>query len=1137
MKRSTEFNLGQDETRIKDQRDARRQELTVDRLLERLFHSNPSRRRELQILADEVGMGKTFVGLGVAYSLLAAMRDGEHDAVDLRGCYQKVLIITPRNSALFRKWTREVGEFVKRCVLEEHQHEARRWFSSVPVKRLDDLVVELRRRGAGPRIIVASMSIFAGGRLTNYDLKRQQLLAVLFRLWGTRFRNWQRRNLLKGASTDWPAHPDELGQFPEQHLQKLPFFDEELLAALCRLAYRSDVIERLLESCREMAAPYVRGRDKLFPQVTKQLDGIYRELMADLIGSDIPLSIVDEAHNWKNGPSSGKNGYREFARMIAPQTRRALLLTATPFQLRPTEMLELLRVSDDLRPCPTDAASLARRECLRKLREDVIRPVLDRSALSSRRFGQAWSKLPPGVTTESLASAWARESVVNAREQLQALATEPDLVCRNRADAITGRAVSGLDPAVRQFVREALLLLAFNADLSGEMGSLVIRHRRATRHRRVLVGSEYQQAPNETEHRPDQHTLHSAPGIDVRGDEELPHFLLMRCVSEASHGRGRTSLGTAMTGCYSTLMESAEGRLLRNRLRRDETGAIYFKLLQKMTSVRRDGRHPKVREVVRKVVANWHAGEKTLIFCFRTNTAKRLQEILDREIGRELRQRRNRCLGDAIALKALRSRLTGRDRDLIPIILDRVLWSVLWSTRLRTMTRRPPVPSDLELNDVEMLSLAEYSLRAGVNLLAERVDRVFLHRCVETIVARRLLNELEPHGPLLDLLRSVACESWIERSHGVSSDGEQAQAGVDQIHADERGVHTAYSLRHVTAHSSAVRIAAAIRERRDRVRAQGRLSIFDTYGRGPNLWLGIDPHASWESAGTGATQSVTAMHGMHRHLHTLTTGDDGTFDWKSRRAILESMRRVVLRESLLVRMLPAQHAREHAQWSELLVERFFQSLPGQRESVADRVAVFLEDFASASGNITDVTSARYSLYEATRLQDRQSVRLVLGSTDHATRERLFAGFNTPLLPEVLVCTSVGQEGIDLHRHCRHVVHFDLPWNPAVMEQRTGRTDRIGSKTFRERAHDNGTSASFLEIGAPYLAGTYDERVFEELRLRAQTFEVLTGGDLAADRADVSDEHRHAEGQATGVHLVPLPEELVSSLRVNLHVWP
>lgn len=86
-------------------------------------------------------------------------------------------------------------------------------------------------------------------------------------------------------------------------------------------------------------------------------------------------------------------------------------------------------------------------------------------------------------------------------------------------------------------------------------------------------------------------------------------------------------------------------------------------------------------------------------------------------------------------------------------------------------------------------------------------------------------------------------------------------------------------------------------------------------------------------------------------------------------------------------------------------------------------------------------------------------------------------------------------------------------------------------------NESATSASFLEIGTPYLTGTYDERVFEELRPRAQTFEVLTGGDLAADRADVSDEQRHAEGQATGIHLVRLPEELVSSLRVNLHVWP
>ena len=169
-------------------------------------------------------------------------------------------------------------------------------------------------------------------------------------------------------------------------------------------------------------------------------------------------------------------------------------------------------------------------------------------------------------------------------------------------------------------------------------------------------------------------------------------------------------------------------------------------------------------------------------------------------------------------------------------------------------------------------------------------------------------------------------------------------------------------------------------------------------------------------------------------------------------------------------------------------------------------------------------------------RDEQFVALVSGKTDHRARERVFSGFNTPLLPEVLICTSVGQEGIDLHRHCRHVVHFDLAWNPAVLEQRTGRADRIGSKTFRERALSTGPTSSFLDIGVPYLAGTYDERMYEELRLRAQTFEVLTGGDLAADDAEGLDDHKKSEGQEAGLRFVALPNDMVDQMRVSLHVW-
>lgn len=184
-------------------------------------------------------------------------------------------------------------------------------------------------------------------------------------------------------------------------------------------------------------------------------------------------------------------------------------------------------------------------------------------------------------------------------------------------------------------------------------------------------------------------------------------------------------------------------------------------------------------------------------------------------------------------------------------------------------------------------------------------------------------------------------------------------------------------------------------------------------------------------------------------------------------------------------------------------------------------------------------SARQALFDATRLKDQQFVALVAGGKDERSRERVFAGFNSPLLPEVLVCTSVGQEGIDLHRHCRHVVHYDLAWNPAVLEQRTGRVDRIGSKTFRERSHGEADGTGpFLAIGVPFLAGTYDERMYGELRLRAQTFEVLTGGDVAADgeNREGRDDMGGAEGSCQRVAMVPLPERMLRELRVNLHVW-
>ena len=60
-------------------------------------------------------------------------------------------------------------------------------------------------------------------------------------------------------------------------------------------------------------------------------------------------------------------------------------------------------------------------------------------------------------------------------------------------------------------------------------------------------------------------------------------------------------------------------------------------------------------------------------------------------------------------------------------------------------------------------------------------------------------------------------------------------------------------------------------------------------------------------------------------------------------------------------------------------------------------------------------------------------------------------FNSPFRPFVLATTSVGQEGLDFHRYCRKVVHWNLPANPIDLEQREGRVDRYESHSVRARA--------------------------------------------------------------------------------------
>ena len=82
---------------------------------------------------------------------------------------------------------------------------------------------------------------------------------------------------------------------------------------------------------------------------------------------------------------------------------------------------------------------------------------------------------------------------------------------------------------------------------------------------------------------------------------------------------------------------------------------------------------------------------------------------------------------------------------------------------------------------------------------------------------------------------------------------------------------------------------------------------------------------------------------------------------------------------------------------------------------------------------------------------------------------------------ILVCSEIGSEGRNF-QFCRHLILFDLPANPDLLEQRIGRLDRIGQR------HD-------VQIHVPYVIGGRQERLFQWYHHGINAFEQVAPGAL------------------------------------------
>ena len=150
--------------------------------------------------------------------------------------------------------------------------------------------------------------------------------------------------------------------------------------------------------------------------------------------------------------------------------------------------------------------------------------------------------------------------------------------------------------------------------------------------------------------------------------------------------------------------------------------------------------------------------------------------------------------------------------------------------------------------------------------------------------------------------------------------------------------------------------------------------------------------------------------------------------------------------------------------------------------------------------------------------------------------------------DLLISTDVLAEGVNLQQ-CRHIINFDMPWNPMRLVQRHGRIDRIGSPhnqvflrtifpadrlnellNLEQRILDKlAMAAASVGVVAPIEGSAYGKQVFTETRheieklLQEDPSLYERGGTSGA--AQSGEEYRQTLRRALagdGEHIVRLP---------------
>lgn len=629
--------------------DAARQERTARELLQRL-NSQPG-----VILADEVGMGKTFVALATAVSV--AVNDPKHRPV--------VIMVPP---SLKEKWPTDFELFQQKCLpakLAAKVTAARADGAVAFLKLLDNPkrkrpAVIFLTHGAFSRQLIDKWVMLAFMRQSLHrrravDDLRQRLPRVLpellemkwvgaagARVWAdllaTQPAQWL--ELLRSHGVD-PEHdrdartdddpvPDAIVRF----LRGLTVADTKgIFDALNAIPVRrsSSWNGRVREAARTITAE-IR---KLWPRCIKELK------------LHLPLLVLDEAHHLKNPGTQLASLFRnEETRDDVEMIRgafggvfeRMLLLTATPFQLGHAELCSVLNTFGGTNWRAGNAPEGGREHFGRQMAQ--LRSSLDAAQQAAVMLDAAWGRLRTddlvvsGETVPDPEQWWLR---AQPTDELTDTARDVKR-CYHVTEERMRAAERLLKPWVVRHLRPR--------HLPGEFSDRLRRER--------LAGNAIcdPSAPPEV-------------GITVSQQSLLPFLLAARATACAPDSRPVFAEGLASS--YEVFLHTRrinrakgaacagfdgdeDGDLVLPDC--DDTMAWYLNRLEELVpkgDAAASAAHPKIAATVRRVVDLWREGEKVLVFCHYVAT------------GRTLRQRISDAIDDEI--KTLGARKLGCERD------------------------------------------------------------------------------------------------------------------------------------------------------------------------------------------------------------------------------------------------------------------------------------------------------------------------------------------------------------------------------------------------------------------------------------------------------------------------------------------